>query len=95
MKIVRIKNRLEDSSRDILINVMFLGTILTEIQLAIKGSYNKKQQKYQDFEHYLYELERSFLGPVMESANIWAHLDERSKHFINENQVCCSIEHEC
>lgn len=36
---------------------------------------------YDKFNHYLYEIKRSDLKPVMEAACIWTHLDQRSKTF--------------
>jgi recombinational DNA repair protein (RecF pathway) len=68
-------------TRDILINTIYCGKFLCEIQLAITEEVDKKQQAYDAFNHYLYELKRSNLGPIMESACIWAHLDQRSRAF--------------
>jgi hypothetical protein len=60
-----------------------MNKILCEIQLAVTDEIDQKQKMYDSFNHYLYELKRSNLGPVMESACIWTHLDQRSKLFKN------------
>jgi len=36
---------------------------------------------YDSFSHFLYEMNRSRLGPIMESACTWAQFDQRSKIF--------------
>ena len=64
-KIIRIKDRLSLGTRDILININFMNKILCEIQLAVTDEIDKKQKMYDSFNHYLYELKRSNLGPIM------------------------------
>lgn len=78
-KIVRIKDRLELGTRDILVNVNYMGKLLCEIQLAVTDEIDTKQQAFDAFNHYLYEIKRSNLGAIMESACIWAHFDQRSR----------------
>jgi len=63
---------------------------------------DKKQQAYDAFNHYIYELKRSNLGPLMESACIWAHFDQRSRIFKkikdkgnDEDSYCVFIKHYC
>lgn len=46
MKIVRIKDRLELGTKDILINVRLMNKILCEIQLAINDEVDHKQKMY-------------------------------------------------
>jgi hypothetical protein len=53
-KIVRIKDRLELGTRDILINVSYKGKILCEVQLAVTDEIDTKQQAFDAFNHYLY-----------------------------------------
>ena len=80
-KIVRIKDRLEMGTRDILINLLFMKKIVCEVQLAVTDNMEEKQKMFDGFNHYLYELKRSYLGPIMESSCIWTHLDQRSRNF--------------
>ena len=101
-KIVRIKDRLEMGTRDILINALFMQRILCEIQLAVTDTVDEKQMKFDSFNHYLYELKRSCLGPIMESSCIWTHLDQRSKMFKQMKddrdeilKVVCFRKHTC
>lgn len=54
LKIVKIKNRLDDNNNDILINFFFKNTILCELQLAIFKETNKKEKLYSQFSHFLY-----------------------------------------
>ena len=93
-KIIRIKDRLSLGTRDILININFMNKILCEIQLAVTDEIDKKQKMYDGFNHYLYELKRSNLGPIMQSACIWTHLDQRSKQYrytFKSNLAVCNI----
>lgn len=53
-KIVRIKDRLETGTRDILININFMGIYLAEIQLAVEETVDTKQQSFDNFNHFLY-----------------------------------------
>lgn len=73
-------------TRDILINVCYMDVMLCEIQLAVEDEIDVKQQVFDAFNHYLYELKRSNLGVIMESACIWAHYDQRSKIFKKINK---------
>ena len=69
------------STRDILLNIKFNDRIMCEIQLSISDEIHQKKKMYNKFTHYLYELKRSFLGPLMECSCVWAHLDQRSQEF--------------
>jgi hypothetical protein len=67
MKIIRVKNRLEAKDNDILMNVLFMNKIQCEFQLSLISDYSaeaKKQKKTNEFNHYLYEISRSMLGPI-------------------------------
>ena len=65
IKIVRIKDRLDMGPRDILINIIYENRMLCEIQLAVTDEVDTKQQAFDAFNHYLYELKRSNLGAIM------------------------------
>ena len=65
IKIIRVKNKLEKITKDILINILYKKTIVIEIQLAIKSDKSKFIQHSKVFNHFLYELERSDFGPIM------------------------------
>jgi hypothetical protein len=78
LKIVRVKNRLNLSTNDILLNVRFNGLILCEVQLAVKTEASEFIKCSNTFCHYLYELERSPFGSIAELCNIWAYLDRRA-----------------
>lgn len=89
-KIVKIKDRLDMGTKDILINILFMKKILCEIQLEINDEVDEKQKVYDSFNHYIYEHTRSILGPIMESACNWTHLDQRAKEiqkYINKSNV--------
>lgn len=58
-----------------------MNIFLCEIQLAVEEYVDSKQVSYDSFSHFLYELHRSRLGPIMESACTWAQFDQRSKIF--------------
>lgn len=82
-----------------MVNVLFKGIFLCEIQLAIEEYVETKQKSYDSFSHFLYEMHRSRLGPIMESACTWAQFDQRVKIFreINDNskQLKSNYEHSC
>lgn len=65
INIIRVKNRLESGTRDVLINFMFDGICPCEIQLAVAEKIEEKQAYFDKFNHFLYELKRAYLGPVM------------------------------
>ena len=78
-----------------------MNTFLCEIQLAVEEYVDSKQVTYDSFSHFLYELHRSRLGPIMESACTWAQFDQRSKIFryltvdnIKED-TCRFVPHNC
>jgi len=83
LRIVRIKDRLEQGTRDILINLMYRDTTLVEMQLAVKGSKSKFIEQASKLGHYLYELERSQFGPVSELCSIWMAKDPRGGFFLD------------
>jgi hypothetical protein len=72
---VKIKNRLEDKSNDILINLFFKERILCEIQLGIFKEVNDKEKLYSEFNHFLYELIRSEFGVLSALGNVVAQYD--------------------
>lgn len=82
MKIVRIKNRLNKGTNDILINVKFNNMIICEIQLeVINKSKSKFIQCSNAFSHYIYEMKRSIFGPISELCNIWNNFESRSSQY--------------
>jgi len=84
MKIIRIKNRLNLGTNDILINVRFSDLVVCEIQLAVNTRKSKFIKSSNSLNHYLYEVQRSLFGPVNELCSIWRSLDVRSSHY-NKN----------
>lgn len=63
LRIVRIKNRLEKKDNDVLINLYFMDRIECELQLSIK-THHSRHQDHSAFNHFLYEVIRSQLGPL-------------------------------
>ena len=72
---MRIKNRLEKGTKDILLNLLYNNEILVEMQLAIKADKSKFIENSNKFCHYLYELERAEFGPINEMCSIWVGKD--------------------
>ena len=81
LKIVKIKNRLDDNNNDILINFFFKNTITCELQLAIFKETNKKEKLYSQFNHFLYELKRSSFGVISALSNVIAQHDPIVNYF--------------
>jgi hypothetical protein len=81
LKIVKIKNRLEKGTKDILLNLLFKEKILIEVQLAIDAGKNKFIECSDKFNHYIYEVERAQFGPISELCSIWMSKDLRANFF--------------
>jgi hypothetical protein len=83
-KVYRVKNRLDTSNRDFLINVQLKGTpILCEIQLAItdKTAIDEKTIYLNNFSHFIYELSRASYGPIAEAVIINSDLTDFTSFF--------------
>ena len=68
-------------TRDILINGQLGEGLVCEIQLSVSSKVEKKQELLNHYEHFLYELVRSKLGPISECANIWSALEQKTIFF--------------
>lgn len=80
IRIVRIKNRLEKKDNDVLINLYFMDRIECELQLSIRSPHHPKHD-HSAFNHFLYEVIRSKLGPLSEMANIVTQYDPLIHNF--------------
>jgi len=78
---VRIKDRLNKGTRDILVNAQIKKGLICEIQLAVTSNMDKKQELLDQYNHFLYELRRAKLGPITENASIWSALEQRATFF--------------
>lgn len=76
----RVKNRIDTSNKDFLVNVKLNGTpLLCEVQLAVndKGAapaMDEKQEYLNHFSHFMYELSRASYGPIAEAVIINSYL---------------------
>ena len=81
-ELVRVKDRLSQGTRDVMINGKFGNGPVCEIQLAICSSADIKQDLLDKYNHFLYELKRSKnLGPLIENISIWTSIEQRSLYF--------------
>ena len=64
LKILRVKNRLAEGNKDLLINVKFKNKMVAEIQLAIKSDKSDFLKKSDKFSHFIYEMKRSTFGVI-------------------------------
>lgn len=81
--VVRVKNRLAQSTHDFLVNFNYKG-IQTEMQLGLaqkKKEENHKQSCYGHFSHFIYELSRSKFSALTEAAIINNHLNPMIVYF--------------
>ena len=62
-KLVRIKNKLNEPANNIIINYLFMGKVLCELQLSIQES-KGKEKNYYSFSHFIYELTRGKFGVI-------------------------------
>jgi hypothetical protein len=76
-----VKDRLHLGTRDILINAQLNKGLICEIQLAVTNNVDHKQELFDKYEHFLYELQRSTLGSITENVSIWTSLEQRSSYF--------------
>ena len=81
LKVIRVKNRLKSGTNDLLLNVRFNNQLTAEIQLKVKlKSAQSRFSSYSyNFSHFIYEIQRSYFGPISEICSIWSNLDPRSK----------------
>lgn len=82
--VYRVKNRLNSSNRDFLVNVRLKDSpLLCELQLGVTDSVSAEEKElYLDqFSHFLYELSRAKYGPVGEAVVINCSLTEVARFF--------------
>ena len=87
LDIIRVKNRLNRETKDILINAKFIfgeKSCISEIQLGINSEEGDFIKKSFDYAHFLYELLRNPFGCIDEMCRVWAKLDERSSWFVSK-----------
>jgi len=73
-ELVRIKNKLDTKENNILVNYLFMGKVQCELQMSIQKMASK-EQKYCNFNHFLYELTRGKFGVLAECATIISQHD--------------------
>lgn len=79
VEIIRVKNKLNESTRDILINFRIKDSFLVgEMQLALGDS---KDEVNDHFCHFLYEIQRSILPCLFEVANQVVTCEPYLKYF--------------
>lgn len=83
-KIVRIKNRLEKGTKDILINILYRKSMLVEMQLAVATNRSKFIDFSNKYNHVLYELSRAEFGPISELCNIWINNDVKAEFYLDQ-----------
>ena len=76
LKIIRVKNRLEEGTRDVMINIRFYEKITAEIQLAIRSESKKYTEDSTEINHSLYELERAKFGPISELCSMLYNMNK-------------------
>ena len=73
-KLVRIKNKLDESANKIMINYLFMGKVQCSLQLSIQ-EVKGKEKNYNFFSHFVYELTRGRFGSIAECAIMISQLD--------------------
>ena len=81
-KIIRIKNRLEQGTHDIMINAKFNDGINCEVQIAVNTSQSEFMRCSNKINHFIYELERAQFGPLMEICSVWRHCENKAGIFV-------------
>jgi hypothetical protein len=80
-KIIRIKNRLEKGTHDIMINARFNNAINCEVQISVNTSQSDFMRCSNKINHFIYELERANFGPIMEICSVWRHCETKADIF--------------
>lgn len=75
LKIIRIKNRLQQQSNDLLINLFFANKVECQLQLSVDNHYHNLDKSVSSFNHYVYQIIRAELGPISELSIIIAQYD--------------------
>jgi hypothetical protein len=84
-EVVRVKNKLHESTRDILINLKIKNSfMMCEMQLAIGDD---RDEINDHFCHNMYELHRSAFPILFETANLLVNLDYRMNYFTAKHPV--------
>ena len=65
-------------------NIRFNDSFTTEVQLKVKEKHNPSNfyNCSYKFSHFIYELQRSYFGPISEMCSIWHNLDPRSATYV-------------
>ena len=80
---MRLKNRLDKGTKDILMNLMYRDKMLVEMQLTINVDKSRFLECSSKFNHYIYELKRAEFGPLSELCSIWINKDPRAKFYLD------------
>ena len=83
-KIIRVKNKLDMPTKDILINVLYRNILVIEVQLAVKTEKTPFSMNLSKFHHFIYELQRADFGPISEMCSIWMNYDIRSSFYLEK-----------
>lgn len=73
-KLVRVKNKLDEPSNNLIVNYLFMGKVQCELQLSVSES-KGKEKGYYTFSHFVYELTRGRFSSIAECALMVAQLD--------------------
>ena len=73
-RIVKVRNKLDDPSNNVMINYLFMGKVECELQLSTQES-KGKEKNYYTFSHFVYELTRGKFGAIAECAIMISQLD--------------------
>lgn len=85
LEVIRVKNKLNETTRDILINFKIRDSFMIgEMQLALGDS---KDDVNDHFCHFLYELQRGGYPVLMEAANMIVNNDSRVGYFNKKRKV--------
>jgi hypothetical protein len=60
----------------------FNNIINCEIQIAVNNTISEFMDCSNKINHYIYELERSTFGPILELCGIWKNCERRSDMFL-------------
>ena len=84
LKIANVRSRHDYVTKEIKINLLYRNKMVIKMQLGIKSECSLFIKYFNNFNHFIYELQRSGFGPLIELSNIWMACNPRADYFAKE-----------
>ena len=81
LRILKINNNLETEERSILMNLMYKNKVIIEVKLGINLDKPGLINCSNIFKKMIFDLQKSFSGPLTTLCNMWMSSDPRSDFY--------------